>query len=99
MLRFFFTEHLLMSLVFCQDSVDWCSWDSLWMEDDPSNIIFAWSSHPWDILLSRDKVCPFCIVGPEYYGKLGMVDPPMFPVNLWLCGCKPWISHNCFLLP
>src|SRR5260370_36745750 len=87
-----------MSLVFCWDSTNWCGRNFLQMEDNPSNIVLAQSSCPWDIHLSRNKGSFFCVIGLEYYGKLGVVDPSMFPIYFWLCGCKPWIPHDCLFL-
>ena len=51
----------------------------------------------WYILPSWGKNGSFRIIGSEDNGQLGMVNPPLFPVNFWLISGEPRISQYGFL--
>src|SRR5258708_14489329 len=87
-----------MSLVFRGNASYGCRRDSFRMEDDPSEEVMILLFLSRDVPLSRYKDGPFCIVGSEYYWELCVVDPSAFPIYLWLCSSKPWISEDGFLL-
>src|SRR5713226_7675249 len=96
-LRFFLTKYLLMPLVFCWDSLYRFGWDSFGMEDDSSNVVFAWPSYSWDVSLSRNKGSFFCIVGLQYDRELSVIDPSLFPVDFWLGCYEPGVPYDCLL--
>ena len=67
------------------------------MEDDSSDVVFAWPPCSWDISLSRNKGGFFCIVGSQYDRELSVIDPSSFLVDFWLGCCEPGVPHDCFL--
>ena len=69
------------------------------MDNDPSEEVAIPLFLSRDISLSGYKGGPLRIVGSEYYWELCVIDPSSFPVYLGLCGGKPWISEDGFLLP
>src|SRR5216684_392222 len=88
-----------MPLVFRGDASDGCRWDSLWVEDDPSEEVAIPLFSSGDVSLSGHKDGSFRIVGSEYYWGLRVVDPSALPIYFWLCSGKPWISEDGLLFP
>src|SRR5258708_13004808 len=88
-----------MPLVFGGNTSDGCCGDSFWVKDDPSNEVAVLFLLSRDVPLSRYEDSLFRIIGSEYYGELGVVDPSAFPVYLGLRSSEPWISEGGFLFP
>src|SRR5713226_6525055 len=88
-----------MSLVFGGDPSYGCCRDSFWVEDDPSKEVMILLLLSGDVSLTRHKNSSFCVRGSKYYRELRVIDPSPFPIYLWLCGSKPWVSEDGFLLP
>ena len=87
-----FVKYFLVSVVLRWDSCYWggvCFW---WGEGDSSNIYFVSYRSLWYFAGPWDKCSPFCILGLEDNGELSMVNPSSFPIDLWLSGCKLWVS-------
>ncbi len=43
---------------------------------------------------SGKEFCSLGIQASEYNGEMGVIDPTLFPIYLWLHCCKPWITKN-----
>ena len=88
-----------MSLVFGGDaSYGYCR-DSFRMEDDPSKEVVVLFFLSRDVPLTRYKNGSLCVMGSKYYRELCIIDPSPLPIYFWLCGSKPWVSEDGFLLP
>src|SRR5258707_3953227 len=87
-----------MSLVFGRDASYGCCRDSFRMDGDPSEEVMILFFLSRDILLTRDEDGSFCVVSSKYYRELCVVNPSSLPIYSWLCGGKPWVSEDGFLL-
>ncbi len=88
-----------MSLVFGGDASYGCCRDSFRMEDDSPKEVMVLFFLSRDVPLTGYKNGPLCVVGSKYYRELCVVDPSPLPIYLWLCGSKPWVPEDGFLLP
>jgi hypothetical protein len=95
----FFAEDLPMSGKLCWHSGDWFGRDGLWVQQYPPNEVSGGPFCPGDIPLPWDESGPFCVICSKDDGQLGMIYPPLFPVNVWLYSCEPGIAQYCLLLP
>src|SRR5713226_1395377 len=86
-----------MPLVFRRDSSDWSRGDLFGVKGDSSEEIVVRRFLSGKVSLSRCKDGPFCVIGPQYYGELGMIDPSPLPIYLWLRSGEPRISQDCLL--
>src|SRR5258707_3092380 len=88
-----------MSLVFGGDASYGCCRDSFRMEDDSSKEVMVFFLLSRDVPLTRYEDGSLCVMGSKYYRELCVIDPSSFPIYFGLCGSKPWVSEDGFLLP
>ena len=80
-----------MPLVFVGEiglSVVWL----LWVYCDASYEISVTVGGAQYVFPSWGKNSLFRVVGMKDNGQLGVVNPPLSPVDLWLVGSEPWVS-------
>ena len=67
------------------------------MEDDPSEEVVVRPPFSGNISLLGYEDGSFCVIGTQYDWELGMINLASFPIDLWLCHGKPWVTEDCFL--
>ncbi|SRR5258707_14390367 len=65
---------------------------------NPTYEISVVPNGPRSINTLGKELCSFCVWASEYDGKMSVVDPPTFPIYLWLRRGKPWVAKNGLML-
>ena len=90
-LGFLFIVYLLVSFIFIRQSFLQVVY-LFWMDSGTSYEVSVLPYWPRYILCSWGEYSLFCIISTKDDQELSMVDPPLFPILLWLVCCKPRIS-------
>ena len=63
-----------------------------WVDRNAPNEVSVTVNGAWYVFPSWGESSSFCVIGAKNNGQLSMVNPPLFPVNLWLVSSEPWVS-------